>query len=529
MRFIYVILSIGLILLLSFFSLHYWKAYYPLYLEVYDVAYHLAVSVGMDRAGGLTATSFWQDASRPVPAYYPPFFHLCGLMLLRLGVGLNFLLKYLDWMLYPAALFSLWLFMSVCFGSRIGFYSLVLMSLPPLFMEKVWGHPTFGLFCVLVPLVFLSLLKKRYITTLLLIFLSLATHMSAGIILLILLIYAIHSRKDRKFIFMLLAALVILGLPVLWIAAKRISFYNFFQWKGLISYLRASLARGGFTAFFDYKNQFYVHLGILGVLGALVCYFRRGRYLLFPSIFIALGMINNIASVSGDPGAFRYNQMLPMVMFPMLGGVFLDAVHGRFERLASLMKSPYTLLALKSFAILIILIIAVYRSFYKLSQQPEYNRTPAIAFLNRPYIWLPYKLLFTTGQRARLLELIKENVAEDEMIFNSAGMNLTNTLSAFSRRSFTRDIPAAPKMLIAERASSGYRFFENMNPQFSVYILEDKAKAGKASPPIPILKFTWIRNGFILTGILIILDLFLWAFFKIRDFVSGGTFPKVPP
>ena len=509
MRFIYDVLAIGLILLLGIFSLNYYGQYYPLYLEVYDIAYHLAQAVGMDRAGGLTLTSFWQEAVHLAPAYYPPFFHFCNLLLLRSGASINFLGKYFIWILYPLALFSFWSFMSICFSSRVGFYSLMLFSLPALFMQKIWGHPTFGLFCVLLPLVFLSLLKRRYITTLMLIFLSLATHLSAGMILLVLFIYALHSHKDIKIIFLLLATLLVLASPLLWIVLKRISFYSFFPSLGINRIFKAIIGLEGFDTFFDYKRQYYVYLGILAALGVLVSYFRRGNYLIFPSLFIALVLINSLAGNGGDPAAFRYNQMLPMLIFPMLGGVILDEAHAQLQETKFLSKFSGRFLGLKAMVILLIITSIAHILFYSLSAQPRYNRAPTLLFLNWPKIWLPYQLLFTTEQRTRLLELIKENVVEEEMVYNTVGINSTNMLSASSRRSFTRDIKASPKMLVTEKAPSGYILLEKMNPQFSVYTLKDKNKAGKASVPKPILSFAWMRNGFILLGISIFMDLIL--------------------
>lgn len=500
---IYFVLAIGLILLLSVFSLNYWKQYYPLYLEMYDIAYHLGQTVAMDRAGGLTLTNFWQEASHPIPTYYPPFYHFCQLLLLRSGVSVDFLAKYLTWLLYPLALVSFWSFMSVCFGLRLGFYSLALFSLPPLSMEKIWGHPPFGLFCVLLPLVFLSLFKKRYLTASVLILVSLATHAVAGIILLVLFIYALHSREQRKPVFLLLAIIAVLSSPIFLMMLKRISFYSFFSWKGLVQVSKAWLNLDGLTTFFDYSRRYYVYLGILAALGGLVCYFRKGKYLLFPSFFIALLVTDSIIRTGGEAGPFRYNQILPMIIFPMLGGVFLDEIHSQLEHTGFFSR----FLALKNFGILLTLIITIHLLFYALSQQPRYNRAPTIVFLRWPAIWLPYKLLFTMEQRSRLLELIEKNVAENETVYNAAGMNLTNMLSAFSRRSFTQDLTVSPKLLIREEAVTGYRLLEKMNPQFKLYILKEKDKAGKAALPRPVLSYRWISNGFILLGILIILDL----------------------
>jgi len=505
MRALYIALAIGLILIISAFSLNYWERYYPLYLEVYDINYHLAASVGMDRAGGLTMTSFWQYAPHQEPMYYPPFFQLCGLLLLRQGVDINFLAKYLVWMLYPMALFSLWFFMCSSFGSRAGFYSLMLYSLPPLLMEKIWGHPPFGVVCVLIPLVFLSLFKRRYIAALILALLGLATHLSAGIILPVLLIYALHSRLQRKPIFILLGFLALSGLPFFWIIVKRVSFLGGFSFLGVSQFLKAITATGAFRTFFDYRGQYYVYLGILGALGAVTCYFRKGRFLLFPSVFIALLLAKNIADAGGAAASFRYIQMLPMVFFPMMGGIFLDAAHGRLGRVRFLGRA----LVVKSLAILFIMIVGAYALFYGLSGLAIYNRTPAIVFLNRPEIWLPYKLLFTMEQRARLLRLVEGNVKEDEMIYNSAGANLGSHLSAFSRRSLTRDIGAWPKMLVKQEGLPGYRLLEKMNPQFNVYVLEDASRAGKVTVPKPLVTIKQLKMIFMALGALILIDLFI--------------------
>lgn len=493
MRTIYIILALVLIVLLAVFSFDYWQGYYPLYLEFYDIASHLATMVGFDRCGGSTLTNFWEYTPTTSPNYYLPFFHIVGLLFLRLGIDISIIGNYFIFALYPLSLFSLWFFMRKIFGGRTAFYSVMLLSLPTLWMEKIWGNSTFGLLMILIPLIFCALLSRRYIVATLLILCSLGTHLAAGMVPAVLLIYALHNREERKAIFIILGLLAILGLPLFWIAWKRVIFFRIFG-EGFLSFgsLKDVLAR--FISFFEFGQKPYVYLGILAALGILFCYRKRGRYLLLPSYFLVVTLLPLRGAF------FRYTEINCVLPFCMLGGVFLGEIHKILER------GRFALIKGVSISVSIILIAHIL--FFGLSLRPKYSKTPTIIFLNRPEIWLPYKLLFPMEGRLRIVQLIKDKTDEGDFIYNGASPNLSRMVGAFTRRSVTSQTQDGAKMAIAQAQPPGFDFLEKSNERFSIYIQNDQSKVKKVNIPPPLVPISSIYWAFMVMVFLMGVDLF---------------------
>ena len=502
MKYLYLFFAIAIIAAICFSSLAYWETRYPSFIEFYKIPFHISNAVGFLRCGGFTLTNFWAPSFvENNPNTYFPFFQLGEFLMLDKGISIHFLSYWLTWIFLPLALLTMFLFMATLYGARIAAYAIGFLSLSPLWAEHQWMNPPQSLVFILIPLIFLALLSKRYIAAFILILCCMATHTIGMVILLCLLLYAIHSKAQRKPILILLGIMLLLGLPLFWLIIQRIKFNELFS-IGFAHGNIISSAKEALKTMLSIKNQNYVFLGWLALAGLVTCYVKRGKFLILPSYFFALFPMAWIQQ------EVRFWGMPAITIFCLLGAVFFGTVHEKIEKIKF-----GKIIGLGFF---IAVLISANFLFYRLPNIAIQLRTPTLVFMNKPGIWY-YPRVYSMKEKARIIELVKEHVAPDEFFYLHGSYYFNYYISANSRRSAfipkTREELPGNIKLVIERfnaPSPDYTFLEKVNEEFdfSAYILKDSVKTAKNIMPKPLIKTDKIRKIFIAMGIIILIDLF---------------------
>jgi hypothetical protein len=186
-------------------GLHWWR-----YSSSVDRYYHLAVIQGMQQAGGLPSWELWEmDPDRPAHIY-PLALHAAGYFLSFLGVTPAAFMSFMSWALYPAFLFTTWLWMRKAFGPRPALAAVILLSGST---AVFWGQTNFNAIAfamTLAPLALLALESERFLACAVLNLLASTAHPMALFLPAALVINTLLRRKK------LLAGLLAACLPVLY-------------------------------------------------------------------------------------------------------------------------------------------------------------------------------------------------------------------------------------------------------------------------------------------------------------------------
>lgn len=471
-----------------------------MFLEFYDIPYHLASGVGFLRCGGLSLTNFWVG-SNPAgsPYIYFPFWHILESVLLSAGVPLGFISYWASWSFFPLSLLAVLIFMAGVYGSRAGFYAVLLLSLSPVWMEKQWGLPPQALVFIFSPLVLLALDKKRYVAASVLILACMFTHVSGIALFFFLPLYALHRKGERKALLTVAALLLIAGLPALWFGLQRLK-------SGVSGMAFSGIpVRQAFNELWQrslsIKGQFHSYLGYLALPGLVLCYIKRGKFLLISSyalVFLAFIL---------TPHALRFWSGGAIFIFSLLGAVTLSVIHERIE--ASMPGGK--LVGLIFF--ITVLFLAHYLFSFK-SQLPDFVKTPNIIYLRSPQLWQKSKPVFSLNDRDALARVIREHSQEDEFFWINSSSNINNYISAFSSHSavYTKfgQMPQGMKVIVSGQApGADYTFLEKINNLFNAYLLKDASKAAHFRMPQPLLKI-WALRAILLIMLLLIISDIIW-------------------
>lgn len=485
-------------LIITFLSLSYWQDRYPLFIGFYDIAYHASSAVGFQRCGGFTLTNFWTGHSvEGSPYIYLPFFHIVGLLILSLGANPFFLTYWLSWLLLPLSFLSVLLFTYKAYGEKVAVYAVLLLSLSPLWMEKQWGLPPQSFVFVIIPLIFLALIKERYIIVALLTLACMATHFTGILLFPLLFLYALQNKRQRKPLLIMLGIILLAGLPGIWFAMRRIS-------SGFVQIgLRESLIRDSLSRLFGI-GWFHGYMGWLAILGLIICYLKKDKFLILPScflVFLPMAWTTRHIRFWGAPALF---------IFSLLGAVALGTFHSWLEK----RKRG----KLGSFGIFVLIILSANIAFYYTSHSSVQLKTPTIIYLKTRDIWPKSKPLFSPGDRQKMIKLIKEKVNVDEFFYIDCSQNINNFVAAYTRRSTVLpyglgNIPEGMKLVVAGKSpsrkspsspsspSGDYAFLERINELFNAYLLTDSTRAAKVKVPRPLVKTGTIRIIFLVIAI----------------------------
>lgn len=416
------ILSAALIVCLSIFSINFWLNYYALYFDVYDIANHLAISSAFQKIGAVAFHNFWEFAPDGAPHYYPPLLHLIGAFFLNRGYSPDIIAKWGTWVIYPLTLISAWVFVRTVFGPKQGFYSLVLLSLPLLWPEKIWGSPSNGLFLILLPLALAALVKKRFLALAILTLFCLATHLLALGLSIAIFIYMLRRLKEYRKVLYLFLFIACFSLPFIVMAVWRIS-YSLHP-----SLLWSWDLRKIFDAKEIFNRQYFGYIGILGLAGLFISYFRRGSYLILPSLFFSFLPLFFIGK------GFRFLFPNAILLLAVSGGIAAAELH-------NLLMKKFGSGGLKDIArnlFYTILISGALIFLFPLTNKmnpADKQHWPALMVFKSPYLWEAYNLEIPHQDKMRMAEVVKKNSSENEYVFLESSLNAGRAIIAFSGRS----------------------------------------------------------------------------------------------
>jgi len=293
-------LSFALIVTVVALALSWWSKF-PVHM---DTGYHMAVTAGYARAGGIALHSFWEFAPAGRAQLYPPLLHVIMYAFTGLGLSATTTARLVTFAAFPLLLLSGSYGMRKMFSSRSAFYTVVLLASCYLLFWHSAVESAASLVLILTPLIFVAVDRNRKVAAAFLLALALYSHLTLGhLVAFGLLIYAIHRREMFKEILIVLVGAYLLWLP----------------WgiQILMHYKSLSFDQGGGA------GGITVHLLIwlVALAGFVYCYFKKEKYYLLPSFLLGL-----VPMVFFYPDRFwNAHVFLPLAM---LGGVALSGLHG---------------------------------------------------------------------------------------------------------------------------------------------------------------------------------------------------------
>jgi len=466
-------IAVVVILLLAALSISCWRYYYPLYFDAYDIANHLAIARGYQRIGGLTFLNFWEFPPGGEHHYYPPLAHIIAAFFLGQGCPADTLAKWGSWLLYPLSLLSAWLFSRFTFGPTAGLYSLTLLGIPWIWVEKIWGSPSNGLFLVILPLALLALVKKKYLAAAFLTLLCLLTHLLSLILPFIILIYLLHQPNKRRVIPFLFIFLFIFSLPFIGLGIWRLNQYSSLipdlHWRGI----------GGVMQIFGPGN--FAYLGLLGFLGLLLSYRYKGEYLILPSLFFAAFPL----FIMGY--GFRFLFPNAVLLLALSGGV----VVARVDRL--LLRKLGKEGALAQFFSSFIIVPALIFIFPLTNKLPGKMHWPALLVFKNPSLWEPYNLVIAHQDKIRMAQIVRDNCLENEFVYMQASLNVNRAISAFSGRSVSGREREGARIYIVREPLPGKQYLDKVGDYY-IYKESNRGNLRLVAMPKPVLPLKWLQQ-----------------------------------
>ncbi|MHB8897051.1 MAG: hypothetical protein ACYC99_18010, partial [Candidatus Geothermincolia bacterium] len=292
----YDLLSLGLILFLVGLALSYWNKF-PVHMDSF---YHMGVTTGYAKAGGIALHSFWEYAPAGRAQLYPPLLHVIMYGMTKTGLSTVSVARIVSFSAFPLMMISGWYGMRAMFTKKAAFYTTVVLSSCYLLFWHSAVETAASLVIILTPLIFVAVDRNKKIAASILLALALYSHLTLGhLVAFGLLIYAIHRREMFKEILWVLVGAYVLWLP--WGIHILINFKS----------LSFSSPTGG-TA----QITVHVLVWLVALAGFVYCYFKKGKYYLLPAFL--LGFIP-IAFFYAD----RFWNVHVFLPLAMLGGVAL--------------------------------------------------------------------------------------------------------------------------------------------------------------------------------------------------------------
>ncbi|MBN2508277.1 MAG: hypothetical protein JXQ71_16480 [Verrucomicrobia bacterium] len=128
-----------------------------------DRYYHMAVIQVMQQAGGLPTWDVWEMNPGRRAHIYPVAFHGPGYLLALCGVPPAAFAGFLGWVLWPAALWTTWLWMLSVFGRRPALAAVILLSGSTAFFWNQTAFNAIAFAMALAPLALWALESERYL------------------------------------------------------------------------------------------------------------------------------------------------------------------------------------------------------------------------------------------------------------------------------------------------------------------------------------------------------------------------------
>lgn len=174
----------AIVVLLAWLFYLVWKIGVDLTYNIADLPYHLAVSNGFAKAGGIVTWDFWESSPLGRAHNYPPLFHLIFANFLKTGLSPITTAKLMmEFTLVGGLAVYCW-GVTKLFNLKFAFISTFLVATSFLFVRNAvtFMPATFTLF--LAPVLFYALLKKRWISYIALLILMLYLHLFMPLLIL---------------------------------------------------------------------------------------------------------------------------------------------------------------------------------------------------------------------------------------------------------------------------------------------------------------------------------------------------------
>ena len=237
-----------------------------------DIYYHLQTAWGFIQSGGYSIWDFWEYAPFGRPHIYPPLFHILLALIMKLGVNVVFLAKFLEAVSPLILLLIIWNFIRENYNEQLGFFVTVAFCSSFTFFTFLSNHIPVCLALILGFLSLGELFKQRVLRTVILLSLCFYTHISVcWFFLITYVIYAILDKDYRSNSLKIIFYALLAALPILLFECKNLHFIR------LVGN--------------DFPLKFYLQIKvidyILAGLGLFLAFKMAPRYRLFISLFLA--------------------------------------------------------------------------------------------------------------------------------------------------------------------------------------------------------------------------------------------------
>lgn len=216
-----------------------------------DIFYHILTAWGFIQAGGYSGWDFWQYAPVGRTHIYPPFFHIILAFLIKLGISKIILVKFFETTVPVAFMLTLWYFVRRNYGSRLAFFSMLMLGSSFSFYSSLSNYLPATLAMIFGFLGLNELFKGHFVRPALLLTLCFYTHIGESwFFALSVILYGLLDRRYARASFAIFAFALILSAPMLYkqltglryISISGISNEKYFCEFKTIDYLLASFS-----------------------------------------------------------------------------------------------------------------------------------------------------------------------------------------------------------------------------------------------------------------------------------------------
>lgn len=351
-----------------------------------DIYYHFSVAKAFDLANGIVLHDFWEYSPFGRPHLYPPLFHILMLTFMKIGIKVQFLMKFISFLMFPLMQVTSWIIFRKLFNKKIAFYTILLLSSSYSFYWFQTNMLPACLAIIFSILIFYLIENKKYISASLVLTLSFYTHLGISVITaLSLLIYALLRKERLKLAIKTVLISLILYIPWLIHIFQHLNFLipgnqaNFIQWK--LHFIMLVLAL--FGAFYCIKSKKELYIPISYSLAMLPFIY------LYPSIYF------------NGHNLFSWS---------ILGGVFL----ANFDSFSFMKHKKYLLIVSVLFILLITPVITIPKDQdERLSFKLEKGAITKLLFYSPEFA----DLNLLNDENLELAEYINKNTNEDDIFY----------------------------------------------------------------------------------------------------------------
>jgi len=257
--------AFGLIAIFTILLIIKWKSF-PIFLDLY---YHATCMMGFEKAGGISLYDFWEYAPVGRPHLYPPLLHILMLGFYKIGLSSLSIMRLISISIYPLVLITIWWVLERLYSRSVAFFTVAIATIPYTFFLSTVNAVPASLALMIIILLFYAVEKGKILSSILLLGLSFYAHGALPWVAIpVTVLYGLVSKKNLKFIFIIVLGGMILGSPWLIHMLQNKEYF-------LLAPTKENL-------YFEGNLLVYIFAGV----GGLIALKRKGRYY-FPIILLA--------------------------------------------------------------------------------------------------------------------------------------------------------------------------------------------------------------------------------------------------